>query len=510
MGILDRAISWAWPEAGLRRELARAALRQVRGYDAAKTGRRTEGWITGGTGPNAENGPALSIVRARARDLTRNNPYAAQAVRKLAAKAVGSGIVASAASSDSSVKAAAARAWERFVEASEPSGLTDFYGQQAQAVRTMVESGEALVLILRRPPFQGFSFPLQLRVLEGDYLDAGKSEDLANGNRIVQGVEFDVYGRRAAYWLFDDHPGESFPLRIGSRGLVSRRVAARDVLHVFHPLRADQVRGVSWFAPSVLRLRDAGEYDEAQLVAKKIQAMLVAFRKRPEGVAGSPLAQKTDERGRRSATLAPGVIMDLDPGEEMQFTEPKAVADYSSYMTAQLRAVAAGIGLTYEAMTGDWSQANYSSQRAAAVDFQDVLDQIQWTILAPQLLAPVWRQVMETAALDDPVLRGALIRDGRIGAALRMPRRRFVDPVKEIEGEKAAVRAGFKLQDEVIAEFTGEDPAAFRAARAAENAANDAFGLVFDSDSRRPESSPAPSLGPAPFDEIIVRPPEAA
>src|SRR5690606_27084232 len=121
----------------------------------------------------------------------------------------------------------------------------------------------------------GLPVPLQLQVLEPDHLDAGRNETLADGGYILQGVEFDPLGRRRAYWLFPVHPGEAGIM--GRGALVSRPAPARQILHLFERLRPGQVRGVPWFAPAILKLRDLDEYDDAELVRKKIEACFAAF-----------------------------------------------------------------------------------------------------------------------------------------------------------------------------------------------------------------------------------------
>jgi hypothetical protein len=118
----------------------------------------------------------------------------------------------------------------------------------------------------------GLPVPFQLQVLEPDHLDNGKTEDMADGGYILQGIEFDALGRRRAYWLFPVHPGET-----RGRSLASRPVPARQVLHLFERLRPGQVRGVPWFAPVILKLRDLDDYDDAELMRKKIEACFAAF-----------------------------------------------------------------------------------------------------------------------------------------------------------------------------------------------------------------------------------------
>lgn len=483
MGFLDRAIEAISPRWAAGREYYRTVLHAARAYDAAKTGRRTEGWITGGTSANAELGPAAARIRNRARDLVRNNPWAAAAVRKLAAKTVGIGIMPRLAVPEAEVdrKKAAADAWNAFVKNSDPHGQLDFYGQQGLVARTVFEAGEALVRFIPRPASWRLPVPLQLQVLEPDYLDSARTQALAQGGAVIQGVEYDRDGRRVAYWLFDEHPGEIVP-QSWRASLQSRRVPASEVLHIFDPLRPGQARGVSVFAPVVLRMRDVDDYDDAEIVRKKIAACFAGFVKRAQGPANAPLvtgSTTTDEQGRRVETLQPGTIQHLALGDEITFATPPAAEGYGEFMTMQLHAVAAGIGVTYEQLTGDLSRINYSSYRGGLIDFLDLVDWLQWRVFVPQLCEPVWARVGNLLAVTGK-------RDLSLPWEARWtpPRRRLFDPVKEIQANKDAMRSGQATLADIIAE-QGEDPNEQLEEIAAMNQRLDELGIVLDSDPRR-------------------------
>jgi lambda family phage portal protein len=481
--LLDRAIEFAAPVWGAKRAAARMMLDQARGYAAAKAGRRTDGWIAGGTSANAEIGAQAGLLRARARQLVRDNGYAAHAIRQLSAKTVGAGIVPRLAVDAAEIerKQAARATWDAFSDNCDPAGRTDFYGLQALVARTMFESGECLIRFLPRPASWKMRVPLQLDLLEPDYLDSAKTRALENGGWIVQGVEYDQYGRRVAYWLFDEHPGDTgFSSLRGS--FVARRVPAGDVLHVFNPLRPRQARGVSAFAASAMRLRDLEDYADAELMRKKIAACFAAFVKSDKGAARSPLggAGATEKDGDRTIErLSPGAINYLQQGEDVTFATPGEAGGYVEYMRQELRAIAAGVGVTYEQLTGDLSQTNYSSMRGGKIDFWDVLDQLQHHVFVPQLCRPAWNRVF---ALEAALGR----RDPSVEyrAIWTPPRRRWVDPAKEVAAARDEVRSGFVSLRAKIAE-TGEDPDEVISEIAADNKRLDAAGIVLDSDPRK-------------------------
>jgi lambda family phage portal protein len=496
MNLIDRSIAWAFPGTALRRLQQRAALALAqRAYESAKTGRRVDGWTTGGNSANAEIGTAAATTRHRIRDLVRNNPHAAQAVRKLAAKSWGTGIQPRLRTEDRALRTAYADQWQAFADSSDPEGQLNFYGQINLAHRTMFESGEALIRFLPRRASWRLMVPLQIEVLEPDWLDANKTERLEDGGAIIQGVEYDAAGRRAAYWLYREHPGEVLPYRngVGAYGLQSYRVPASEVLHFFDPQRPGQARGISMFTPSVVKLRDIDDYDDAELVRKKIAACFVGFVKNIDGDSATNPGTETAADGRRLESFSPGRLQYLRPGEDIEFGSPPNADGYVDYMRFQLRAVAAGLGVTYEQLTGDLSGVNYSSIRVGAIDFWDFLDHLQWNVAIPQICQRVWNRVDRLmVALGERRAVGAPV-------AWTPPRRRLVDPGKEIAASRDAVRSGFQTLRDAIAEM-GEDPDRQIEEIADTNALLDKLGIGLDSDGRRPQSGGTPAAPAATAD----------
>ena len=96
--------------------------------------------------------------------------------------------------------------WPFFADGCDTPQRLDFYGMQTLTVRTMAESGEAIVRFRPRPLDAGLRIPLQLQMLEADFLDQARTMGLVNGH-VMEGVQFDEIGRRVAYWLFTLSPG---------------------------------------------------------------------------------------------------------------------------------------------------------------------------------------------------------------------------------------------------------------------------------------------------------------
>jgi len=472
----DRLLIGIAPKWGLHRVRSRAAATTLaRHYEAASTGRRTSGWHRSSTDANAAAGPALSSLRELSRDLRRNNGWARRAVQVIANNTIGWGIAPKAVGVEPKLAAAALELWNSWADSAlcDFDGRMPFYGLERLVMEAVVESGEALVV--RQPAAaadDGLSIPLRLQVLEADYLDTSKDGIAGESGPIVQGIELDGRGRRAAYWLFQSHPGSG---RLVGATPGSRRVPASDVLHVYRVERPGQARGVPWLASAIARLNDFDDYSDAVLMQQKIAACFSAFVTDFEG-AGTPLGEPSPKNDALE-TLEPGHIQYLPPGKTVTFGTPPSVADNSSFTTSNLRGVAASLGVTYESMSTDFSMVNFSSARMARLEHWANVHDWRWNMLIPQLCDGVWRWAMELAA----ALNGWPAVPRAEWAPPPMP---MLEPDKEGLAYQRLVRTGAMTLSQMIRE-RGEDPERHLAEIAADNARLDALGIVLDCDPRK-------------------------
>jgi lambda family phage portal protein len=469
----DRLLIGIAPKWGLHRVRSRAAATTLaRHYEAASTGRRTSGWHRSNTDANAAAGPALSSLRELSRDLRRNNGWARRGVQVIANNTIGWGIAPKAIGVDPALAEAALQLWNSWADSSacDFAGQMTFYGLQRLVMKTVVESGEALVVRQPAAVEDGLAIPLRLQVLEPDYLDSTKDGIVGASGPIVQGVEFDGHGHPVAYHLFTVHPGGTGP----TSRVESRRVAATDVLHIYQVERAGQVRGVPWLTSAIVRLNDFDDYDDASLMQQKVAACFGAFVQDLDS-AGVALGEQS-KADAALETLEPGHIEYLPPGKTVTFATPPPVAD-ASFTTRSLRLIAVSIGVTYEDLTGDYSMVNFSSARMARLSHWANVNEWRWDMVIPQLCAGVWRWTMELAA----ALHGWPAVPRAEWAPPPMP---MLEPDKEGLAYQRLVRTGAMTLSQMIRE-RGEDPATHLAEIAADNARLDELGIVLDCDPRR-------------------------
>jgi len=464
----DNFLAAVNPQAALRRERARLQMDALRRYEGASRGRRAENWLTSGTSADAASAQDLRLLRDRSRDLVRNNPFAAKAVQVIVSNTVGTGIVAQAQAQRSRRRSQQMTdvwsAWANDPQQCDWEGRLDFAGIQALATRAIVESGEVLI---RRRTRSGQRVPLQLQVMEPDFIDTTRDSSLDNGGLIRQGIEYDSTGRRAAYWLFDEHPGEN---HLRMTNFTSSRVPAEQIIHCFRRDRPHQSRGIPWAAPVMLTLRDLDDYSSAQILKQKISACFAGFVVDTEA-ADAGLDGEIFDR------LEPGALELLPPGKDIRFASPPSVGEFDKVSRELLLQVASGFGITYESLTGDLNQTSFSSGRMGWLEFHRNIEQWRWQMLIPQMLNPVWNWFVAAGAVNGVRAEGVV-------AHWTPPRRELIDPAKEIQATKDAVRSGFMSLSEAQREF-GYDPEEVITEIAQDNERLDDLGVILDTDARK-------------------------
>jgi lambda family phage portal protein len=475
---------------------SKAALRAFTAsstYGAASTGRRSRVWggVNGGPNVPATNLPTL---RNRSRDAVRNDPLADSAVDVAVTNIIGTGIKPQFATSDSGLNKELADAWLAWTDESSPDEGLDFYGQQALAVRSMVEGGEAFGRFRLRRAADNMSVPLQIQLLEGEHCPTEMSEAF-DRNTIVSGIEFTPIGQRAAYWLYRSHPYDGTNARLDLGQPV--RVPASEVFHLRQIRRPGQVRGEPWLTRALVKLNELAQYDDAELVRKKIAAMFVGFRRRPmpDGVTADELAEiwgeAETEDGVGHVSMEPGTMQDLDPGEDVEFSAPVDVGgSYEVFLREQRRAVAVAAGVLYEQVTGDYSKVNDRTFRASVNEFRRRCQMWQHHLAVYQMCRPTHRKWISAAVLSRRIVPPRLMADTDLIKVKWVPQGwAYIHPVQDVQSQQMAVRSGFKSRAEVVSE-QGYDAEQIDAEQARDNARADALGLSHDSDGRRAATDP--------------------
>jgi len=456
-----------------RRMRARISLDVMARYESAGNSRRTSGWKRTSGDANVDQGGDLATLRSDARDLIQNNAYAKSALSTITRHIVGWGISAT------TPHARAGEVYKQWAEstACDADGRKNIYGIQKIVMNTVVVAGECLVRRRWRRPGDTDStgkklpIPLQLQILEPDYLDTLKDAVATlSGGWITQGKEYGPFGRLEAYWLFREHPGSARP------SMTSERIPASEILHVFLDDRPGAVRGASWFGPVTLRMKDFDEYLDAALLKQKIAACLAVITSDINGDAplGTAIAQKAGEP--EWDRLEPGGIHNVTAGRSVTVVEPPAISEHAAYAKTVLSEIATGLGVTYEDLTGSYEGLPYSAARMSRLRHWDNVHDWRWNMLIPQFCDPVWSWVMTAAMVGtlEPINEIPTVE-------WTAPPPAMLDPSAEVLAYMRALRIGAITWPEMVREL-GYDPKKQLEEIKKWKTLIDESGLIFDSD----------------------------
>ncbi|QKJ67478.1 phage portal protein [Deefgea piscis] len=445
---------WIKKTFGLRSMPPPAAKRL---FAAANTGRLTASWGTTPTTINQDLQRGLRQLRARSRDLARNNDYARNFVRLCVRNIVGPegfGLQVQAARPDGKIDTVDSKTIADAFWLWAKRGQCDVTGQhslltlQRLIIETLVKDGECLI---RRVKGKG-DFGYQLQMLDVGLLDETLNTEAASGNRIVMGVELDEWDKPVAYHIKQAN-------RLAGERL---RVLADEIWHLFLPLEIGQQRGVPWMTTGMIRMNMLGGYEEAAVTAARVGAAKMGFFTQDETSSGGAALGEYEDAAQAVITDAePGTFETLPVGMKFESFNPDYPhALYGEFTKACLRGMAAGMGVSYNGLTGDLENVNYSSIRAGLLDERD-----EWMALQSWLidvfLAPMYSEWLPLAILSGQ-LALPMSKLAKFDAARWQGRRwQWVDPKKDMEASILAIENGLSTWSDVLTSL-GIDPEEFK------------------------------------------------
>ncbi len=392
------------------RETPRPAPRQApRGqFRGAVVNRITADWIAAIMSADQETRGSLRRLRARSRDLVRDDAHAAGLMVALNDNILGpKGIGVSPRMRSPREKKLLQRenllAWEvfqRWGRASECSadGQLSWVDLQRLVARTVWVDGEAFVRRL-----SGFdnATGYALQMIDADLLDESFNLPAANGrNQVTQGIELNRWGRRVAFHFWTRHPSDG----LSGIPLERVRVPADEVIHLFVRHRPNQQRGLPLLTPVLIAGRMVAGYTEAEVTAARIGATQGGFfiaTGEDAAVAQSSYAgTAADGDGAVIEFDAePGVDRQLPPGWQWQErTAEHPNGNFPEFLSAMLHVIARGVGVSYITLSGDLDKTSFSSGRIGLTAERDRFRAEQgW--FAESFVLPVYRDVIRHSAL---------------------------------------------------------------------------------------------------------------
>lgn len=472
----------------LLQKMSGGQLQASTDFESASQSRRLRTWGLSSSGINTSIAGYRGNIVNRSRDLHRNTPEISGGIDTKTANIIGRGITPRWDIDDLSdtIK----ELWDQSALEIDANEQLDFYGLQAVATDTLSISGEVLVQYVYRSLKSGLTVPLQIKLLECDHLNDSSSYILPNGNTLKMGIEFNRANRRVAYHVYKNHPGETYIFS----STETIRIPANKMLHIFRIRRPGQIRGYPGLSPIIARMHQFDEYEDAELMRKKMAAMLAYFIETPDGDPDIGLggdtdtAQDSDGNEDDYKFVEPGMISYLNPGERMNPSAPADVGgNYEPFIFRQLCSIAKGIGITREQLTGDLRGVNYSSIRAGSIEIRRLFRMLQNHIIIHQMCRPIAQEWLDTAyVIGIAKIQNYLDRSKSFISKMKwdIDGWEWVDPLKSEKAEILAIRSGRKSLDESLGE-RGKNSRDVMKEIAKDNALADELELQLDSDGRK-------------------------
>lgn len=438
-----------------------------RAYEAGRSDtRELASWQPSIASPDAEQLTSFEKIRARVRDMDRNNGWLSGGIDTRTDAVVGAKIRLEARPDFEAMGRSAdwAETWANRAEAefriwaNDSRMLCDverdfqFGGLVRLAYIQFATAGETAAVVYNLD--RGGTYQTSVLVLDVDRIS--NRDNAADTSRRRAGVHLDENGAAIAYDVRMEHPADATTSPDTFRWETINRegpTGRPKFIHVKNKRRPAQRRGVSSLAAALKRFKMLERYDNAELEAalwNAINAFVIqspftgeevaeAFAPTGEdGIGASYADQLISFREKKQVTIGEGVrALHLFPGEKGEMLSAERPAtNFAAFESAVLRSLAGQFKLSYQQLSQDWASINYSSART-------LLNETWRGLMADRHLfcqafcSPIYAAWLEEAiAIGRVKVPGGALNFYRWRAALTMaewigPGRGKIDPVKE-------------------------------------------------------------------------------
>jgi lambda family phage portal protein len=318
--------------------------------------------------------------------------------------------------------------WELWAPEACANGDSIYQLQRIAASHFFFDGG----LLIRRVVIGG---NLALEPIELDQLDVGKNVDDGK-TRIVAGKELDQYNKPIAYWIKPRHPAEV--------GTDSVRIAAKDIIDLFDRDRASSVGGISRLAPCVLNFHNIGAFRRDTMNLARVATGFGVFVETESPDDFFPTDGEKNENDVDLEFVTSGGIHYLRPGEKIQTVKPENPGTtYEPFLRSELRSASVGAGMSYESVSNDGSQTNFSGARQMLL-FERALLRYTFAIFEEKFYSRVYRWFVDHE-VDFKKLRLANYENDKaryLRCSWSRPKTEWVDPLKDAKAAKEEIDMG--------------------------------------------------------------------
>lgn len=481
MNVIDRAIGFINPKAGLSRIKTRKAynLAQVEQGYSNKDDPILSNWKVGANSPDEDILFSLDDLRAKSRSLYMNNDLAGAALKKMRTKTVGSGLLPKPTINYTylGLKREEAKKLERIIKNkfnawalsknSDANRMFSFYELQSLLQLSWVMNGDAFAIPLRKAR-KGVNIELCVQLLEADRVVNPSSPN----QYTKSGIEFDKNGELLNYYISSSHPSDNLNYTV-KKYPAFNSLGRKNILHIFEPERIGQRRGVPILAPIIFSLKQLGKYKNSELTAAVINAMvgliIESENAEDDGFAGNfgmPMDDETDAINSSNSKKEPKISLDYGtlvigkPGEKIkEFSTTRPNKNFKEFVEAICEEMGANLEISKEVLMSSFKNS-YSAAKASLEEAHQRF-QVSRKILERTFCQPIYEEfileLIKNGDIDcpnffeDEAVRYAFTRCIWVGAG-----KSSLDPLKDANANTKEL-LNYTTTRSIIAATSGYD-----------------------------------------------------
>jgi len=330
------------------------------------------------------------------------------------------------------------------------SGKSNFNSFTRLALKTALLNGEVLALPHWNQQ-KNAMFNTQLQLVECDRLKTPAKHE--NNDLIKSGIKLDKNSKPVAYYISKTYPNDSFFDDLSFNVIPAETSFGRKrVIHIFKPDRVDQIRGKPIFTPILTQFKKLDMYEEAELSAAVVSAMIALIVETPNKTDQELMQQfglETEEevaeiRAGWDRSMKSGNILHLFNGETAKtFSPNRPNSAFSAFVDHIVRNICVATGLPAEMVMKDFSKCNYSSARAALQEgWEKVLTIRNWFV--DECVKEVYCLFLEECANKNLIEAPDFYKykEAYLKFSVHGPTRGILDPVKEAKAATERINNG--------------------------------------------------------------------
>lgn len=331
----------------------------------------------------------------RARDLAKNNETVASYLNLMLRSVLGNtGFILNSScynddgSSDAIANTTLQNHWKEYTKSYKKYVSADHQmnGLQLDSLilRTLLTDGQVFI---RKVKDSTSPYGIRFEVLDSLQIDPlYNSEYIYGGQRIVMGIKVDAHYKPLSYFIRKNSSADYYLQ--GER----EEVKASEIIHIYKKNFAQQVRGYTPLAPVLIDLNLLQQYKTAECSAALLNSLWMGVWTRQSGSADAYAdfdENDVDENGDVAVELEQGGVIRYAPdGYSLsQISSNHPSSNFSNFFKGMLKSISGCLSMSYNKISSDYEAVNFSSLRAASIEDEVTVKEIQ------QFIIDNWKQL---------------------------------------------------------------------------------------------------------------------